>query len=170
MLMSANERGINLQAENDLGEGLPSYQVAIGERSETDRFKINKEDSNGNSEGNIQDIKIYGSNSDTLALSKAETISDNKHIVPSNNNTTKHCKTGAPNSALESNLKDLKDIPNSNESQDILSNISTKNLVPEPKKEPTTYIISNTRSCTLQLKSSGFVEIGSKKNKVCFKE
>ena len=170
--MSANERGIDLQTENDLGEGLPSYQVAIGERSEADRFKSNKEDSNGNSDGNIQNFQSYGCNINELALSKPQTItSDIKHIVPSNNNTTtKSCNLGAPNSAPESNLNDLKDHTNSNESQNILANISTKNLIPEPKKEPTTYVISNTRSCTLQLKSTGFVEIGSKKNKVYFKQ
>ena len=99
--MSANERGIDLQTENDLGEGLPSYQVAIGERSEADRFKSNKEDSNGNSDGNIQNFQSYGSNINELALSKPQTISDIKHIVPSNNNTTtKSCNLGAPKSAL----------------------------------------------------------------------
>ena len=73
-------------------------------------------------------------------------------------------------SVQKTKLDDSKDksIPKSKESQNISTNVNAQNIIPgiEQKREPTTYVISNTRSCTLQLKSTGFVEIGSKKNKV----
>ena len=146
--MSGNERGINLQTENDLGEGLPSYQVAIEEESRFDELKENKENTNGKSDASF--------------------LKSNNGIT--NNNTKKTGSSGesVSDSVQKPKLNGSKDIPNSNESQNVSAGFSAQNIIPgiEQKREPTTYVISNTRSCTLQLKSTGFVEIGSKKNKV----
>ena len=171
MLMSANERGIDLPTENELGEGLPGYQAAIEERSVSDRLKSIKADAYGDSDSNFLTSNHRSNIINGLELSKPNVINDSKHFVPTNNNPTKisSSSVSASDSASKSKLDELKDIPNLNESQTVSPSISTQNIVHglDLKKEPTTYVISNTRSCTLQLKSSGFVEIGNKKNKVC---
>ena len=169
--MSANERGINLPTENELGEGLPGYQAAIEERSESDRLKSIKSDAYGDSDSSFLTHNHRSNIINGLELSTPNVINDSKHFVPTNNNPTKISSSSesASDSASKSKLDELKDIPNLNESQTVSPSISTQNIVHglDLKKEPTTYVISNTRSCTLQLKSSGFVEIGNKKNKVC---
>ena len=168
--MSANERGINLPTENDLGEGLPGYLAAI-EAIESDRLKSIQEDTYGNNSNNsILKSKPGIKNVDDLAGSKEKNIIHSKGIVPTNNNPTQigNSSVRVTDSSSKSELDEVKDILNLNESQNVSPSISTHNIVHglDLKKEATTYVISNTRSCTLQLKSSGFVEIGSKKNKV----
>ena len=156
MLMSANVRDINLHAENDLGEGLPSYQAVIGGRSEADCLKLAQLDAQNTEEwdNNFSDGK--SSNSTNKLASQ---IVRDRHIVPSNNCNKKFSSNGS--------ISDIKGSSNELQDESFYSSRSTNTLAHSlQKKEPTTYVISNTRSCTLQLKSAGFVEIGSKKNKV----
>jgi len=154
--MSANERDINLHAENELGEGLPSYQVVIGERSEADLLlstQINSYDT---------DLRVTnpsaGKTSNTTNKLASQVVHDS-HIVPSSNTNKNFSSNGS--------ISNIKGSSNGLHDESFFSSKSTNNLDHSfQKKEPTTYVISNTRSCTLQLKSAGFVEIGSKKNKV----
>ena len=137
--MSANERDINLHAESHLGEeGLPSYdEVVTGDK----HFKEGK----------------------GLA-SSSETAERDNHIVPSynKNNIIPHPNNNLNAESGESS-NELHCVTNSDESKIRNINNITNSL---QQKESTTYVVSNTRSCTLRLKSAGFTEKGSKKNKV----
>jgi hypothetical protein len=154
--MSANERDINLHAENELGEGLPSYQVVIGGRSEADLLKSTQIDT--------YDTELCltnpsaGKSSNTTNKLASQVVCDT-HIVPSSNSNKNFSSNGS--------ISNIKGSSNGLQDESFCSSKSTNNLAHSfQKKEPTTYVISNTRSCTLQVKSAGFIEIGSKKNKV----
>ena len=172
MLMSANERDINLHSKNDLGEdGLPSYhQVVIGGRREEDLCESNKENTTNETSGRRDDEILLSSREENNAkeLTLLQQHMRDSPIVPPNKENSDHpC---GDNNSSKRNVEpsnELKSITCCTESYNFPSSLSTNNQSRQHQKnECTTYVISNKKSCTLQVKSAGFVEIGNKKNKV----
>ena len=94
MLMSANERDINLHAENDLGEGLPSYQVVIGGRSETDLLKASQKDTYNIDLPPVTNPSDDGKTSNTINKLGSQVVRDS-HIVPSSSSNKNFSSNGS---------------------------------------------------------------------------
>ena len=156
MLMSANEPGINLHSDNNLGPDLPSCQVVIGRRDDleatSNKICITKTDAR-NRNINIGPLRRQKINEAEL-LPQLKSYCGNSFC----NNLNEYRKTTEA-------LNTTAGLKNNNESRSLPSNINTNNLCNQ-QQECTTYVISNTSSCTLRVKSAGFGELGNKKNKV----
>ena len=176
MLMSPNERDLNLHAENDLGEGIPRIQVVTGGSIGRSILKSNnKEIIFNHAEVNSKSLKEPINNNETNGVALLSEEVKEKHIVPlqnqiNNNSAIKENKTivTVPVDKLFKELPgEIKSSPSRNKSfQGFGRNTFENNRDSPPQlnnKQSTTYIISNTQSCTLQLKSVG---IGFKNNKV----
>ena len=176
MLMSPNERDLNLHAENDLGEGIPRIQVVTGGSIGRSILKSNnKEIIFNHAEVNSKSLKEPVNNNETNGVALLSEEVKEKHIVPlqnqiNNNSAIKENKTivTVPVDKLFKELPgEIKSSPSRNKSfQGFGRNTFENNRDSPPQlnnKQSTTYVISNTQSCTLQLKSVG---IGFKNNKV----
>ena len=176
MLMSPNERDLNLHAENDLGEGIPRIQVVTGGLIRRSVLKSNnKEIIVNHAEVNSKSLKEPVNNNETNGVALLSEEVKEKHIVPSqnqiNNNSAIKDNKIIVTVPVDKSFKELpgeiKSSPNRNKSfQGFGWNTFENNQDSPPQQnnnQSTTYVISNTQSCTLQLKSVG---IGFKNNKV----
>ena len=176
MLMSPNERDLNLHAENDLGKEIPRIQVVTGGLIGRSILKSNdKEIIVNHAEVNSKSLKEPVNNNETNGVALLSEELKEKHIVPlqnqiNNNSAIKDNKiiVTAPVDKLFKELPgEPKSSPNRNKSFQGFGRSTFENNRESPlqqnNNQSTTYVISNTQSCTLQLKSVG---IGIKNNKV----